>query len=337
MKAFRRSSFLSLIVITALMLPTLSFAQRKSQKRSSVKPAVSSDIARKKSAPQFNINSSVDKNKVVQSMAVVCSERQKDPLASTPIDVMQAKPSVSLNHPDSLSSISRARRLLPLTRELVIKALQELGTKYGVPEWRIVSATRRIQQVTKVKPDPDLRDNASVTLSEPDTISFGTIFLIGLPSDEGMISVLSHEMVHLADGRQNMLQPLFRAVGGRATTILGMRVSGQKAEELTCDLIGVLAARYLIQRTPNKENLSRRLSRSLQHNCVNEDDTDDDHLSPRTTMTTILSLDETILRDLLGTTIKTNNKSYRQDFFFQMEEGKSLTISRSASYHHRSQ
>ena len=39
----------------------------------------------------------------------------------------------------------------------------------------------------------DSRDNASVYLSRPHVITFGTIFLAGLRSDEGMISVLAHE------------------------------------------------------------------------------------------------------------------------------------------------
>jgi hypothetical protein len=147
-----------------------------------------------------------------------------------------------------------------------------------------------------------------------------------------MISVLSHEMTHLADGRQNTLQPLFRLIGGRATTVLGMRVAGQKAEELTCDLIGVMAARYLIERTPNKDSLVRRLARSLQHNCVSEDDTDDDHLSPRTTMRAVISLDQKLINDLLGiTAATTKNQSYRNDFFFNLGNGMSSTISRSDS------
>jgi predicted Zn-dependent protease len=44
------------------------------------------------------------------------------------------------------------------------------------------------------------RDNASVFLSKPHVITFGTIFLAGLRSDEGMISVLAHELMHIADG-----------------------------------------------------------------------------------------------------------------------------------------
>lgn len=341
MKAFRRSSVLSLILV-ALLLQGSSFAQRtKPQQKRVVKASSATKKPVKRvastSAPQPKVEP-VDAEKVSQSIGVICSERTKDPLASTPIDVMQAKASISLNHPDSLQGVERAKHLLPITREFVTRAIQELGKKYNIPQWRINLAAERIQNVTKIKPDPDLRDNASVTLSEPDTISFGTIFLVGLPSDEGMISVLSHEMVHLGDGRQNTLQLLFRAIGTRATANMGMRIAGQRAEELTCDLIGVMAARYLIESKPNKDALTRRLARSLQHNCVSEDDTDDDHLSPRTTMRAVLSLDGTLLRELLGNTITTKtdgNKRNRQDVFFSLGQGTSLTISRSDSYHHR--
>jgi predicted Zn-dependent protease len=54
----------------------------------------------------------------------------------------------------------------------------------------------------------DSRDNASVFLSRPHVITFGTIFLAGLRSDEGMISVLAHELMHIADGDNDSLRPL---------------------------------------------------------------------------------------------------------------------------------
>jgi hypothetical protein len=330
MKAFRQSSFLSLLIV-ALVLSNISVTQVNAQRRKPIVKKIAKPVS-SSTGTAIPSTAPADKEKVLQSMGVVCSERANDPLASLPIDVMQSRPSVSLNHPDSQAGAARARRLLPTTRELVIKAIQELGKKYNIQQWRINLAIKRIQKVIKIKPDSDLRDNASVTLSEPDTISFGTIFLVGLPSDEGMISVLSHEMTHLADGKQNTLQPLFRLIGGRATTVLGMRVAGQKAEELTCDLIGVMAARYLIERTPNKDSLVRRLARSLQHNCVSEDDTDDDHLSPRTTMRAVISLDQKLINDLLGiTAATTKNQSYRNDFFFNLGNGMSSTISRSDS------
>ena len=334
MKAFRQFLFLFLLA-TVLLLPQLSFAQKAGHKNKQgvAKTTRPNSLS---SAPQYNSHS-LDRDKLSQALGTVCSECKRDPLGSTPIDVMQSKATLPINNPESLAGIARAKHLLPLTRELLPLALQELGNQYDIPQWRIKAAVRRIQFVTKVKPDPELRDNAAVVMNEPDTISFGTIFLAGLPSDEGMISVLAHEMTHLADGGPNTLHLLFNAVGQRATTVLGLRVTGQRAEELTCDLVGVMVARYLIERTPNKESLPRRLSRSLQHNCVDQDDTDEDHLSPRTTMRAIMILDPALARDLLGVTSSATNQDANTNFAFKIGRGTSLTISRPNSYHHRSQ
>src|SRR5437899_2599188 len=78
------------------------------------------------------------------------------------------------------------------------------------------------------------------------TITLGTIFLAGLPSDEGMISVLAHELVHIADGDADSLSQLFRAVGARASSLTGLRVRDQRSEELTCDLVGEMAVQSFI-------------------------------------------------------------------------------------------
>jgi hypothetical protein len=146
----------------------------------------------------------------------------------------------------------------------------------------------------------DSRDNASVFLRSPHTITFGTIFLAGLPSDEGMISVLAHELTHIADGDHDTLRWLFRAIGNRASSLTALNVQNQRAEELTCDLIGAMAASTLISTTPSYEPIPRRLARSIEHNCVEEDDGDEDHLSPRSTIKAVLALDPTLTRELLG-------------------------------------
>ena len=61
------------------------------------------------------------------------------------------------------------------------------------------------------------RDNASVFLRRPQTITFGTIFLPVCRLSEAMISVLAYELVHIADGDRDSLRLLFRAVGNRAS------------------------------------------------------------------------------------------------------------------------
>ncbi|HEY0385692.1 MAG TPA: hypothetical protein VGC64_06750 [Pyrinomonadaceae bacterium] len=250
---------------------------------------------------QSRPNATPDDGDIVErAIGAACTERASDPLGSVPIDVMQARPSLPLGHPDAVSGASRADRLLPVARGLVVEALEQLAHEYNIDEKRIKLAAQRVMAVNKIEPDVELRDNASVILSTPRVVYFGTIFLAGLPSDEGMVSVLAHELTHIADGREDGLQPLFRLVGRRAAGLTGLRISGRRPEELTCDLVGAMAARSFITRTPNNEKLARRLARAVEHNCVEEDDTDEAHLSPRNTMRALLALDPTLARDIIG-------------------------------------
>ena len=152
----------------------------------------------------------------------------------------------------------------------------------------------------------DARDNASVALREPRTIEFGTIFLAGLRSDEAMISVLAHELTHIASGQSDSLRPLFRAIGRRAATRTGLRIQGQRAEELSCDLVGAVAARQFITQTGSWEPLPRRLARAFEHNCVDDDASDEDHLSPRNTIRALFTLDVSLAGELAGGTIGAN-------------------------------
>jgi hypothetical protein len=270
---------------------------------------------------------------VERAMTAVCSERRVDPLGSVPIDEMQARPSLPLRHPEAVAGAQRALRLLPFARELAVAALRQLGSENNIEARRIANATRRIQAVIEIEPDMELRDNASVTLSNPQTISFGTIFLAGLPSDEGMVSVLAHELTHMADGKEDSLHPLFRIIGRRAASLTGLRISGRRPEELTADLIGAMAARSFIARTPNAEPLKRRLARLVEHNCVDEDETDDDHLSPRDTMRALLALDPALARDVLGS--EEIRASPATTSLRTRPRRAALTTEREASYDHR--
>jgi len=245
-----------------------------------------------------------DREMVDQAAGLVCIERSKDDRGSVPIDDMQKRPSMALQAPDVVRGSERAQRLLPTAKDLVVAALQQLSQEYGVDKSRSHTdrfrrAVLRIDLVKRIKPDVDARDNASVFLRTPHTITFGTIFLAGLKSDEGMVSVLAHELVHIADGDADALRPLFRAVGARASQLTGMRVRDQRAEELTCDLVGALAVQSFISSTPNYEPLPRRLARAVEHNCVEEDDSDEEHLSPRNTLKAVLSIDSRLRRGMV--------------------------------------
>jgi Zn-dependent protease with chaperone function len=235
---------------------------------------------------------------------VVCKERIIDPKGSVPIDDMQSRPSLPVRSPEAVAGAGRAQRLLPAAKNLVIISLKRLSADYSMRqsragERRLQRAIAHVQAVKNIRPDVDSRDNASVFLRNPRTIVFGTIFLAGLPSDEGILSVLAHELVHIADGSEDSLYPLFAAVGNRASHLTSLKVHDQRAEELTCDLVGAMAARSFVAASPNYEPLARRISRSLEHNCVNQDEGDEDHLSPRNTIRALLALEPGLSRELV--------------------------------------
>ena len=235
---------------------------------------------------------------------VVCKERIKDPKGSVPIDDMQGRPSLPVQSPEAMAGAQRAQRLLPIARSFVVASLRRLAKEYGFRnskgyDPRLQHAIARVEAVRNIRPDVDSRDNASVFLKNPHAIVFGTIFLAGLPSDEGIVSVLAHELVHIADGGEDSLNLLFQAVGNRASKLTGMKIHDQRAEELTCDLVGTLAARSYVSTAPSYEPLPRRISRSLEHNCVDNDQGDDDHLSPRNTIRALLTLNPTLSRELV--------------------------------------
>ena len=235
---------------------------------------------------------------------VVCKERAKDPKGSVPIDDMQGRPSLPVGSPEAIAGAKRAQRLLPTAKALVVTTLRRLAKDYGFGnpsgyDPRLQRAIARVEAVRNIRPDMDSRDNASVFLRNPNTIVFGTIFLAGLPSDEGIVSVLAHELVHIADGSEDSLSLLFRAVGNLGSKLTGLKIHNQRAEELTCDLVGTLAARSYVSALPSYESLVRRLSRSMEHNCVDQDEGDDDHLSPRNTIRALLALNPTLSRELV--------------------------------------
>lgn len=299
-KQYYRRAALSLLIALAfsasMVLPSGAIAQERT-----VQPQETPGHTHETYTPQRSsaaLPTSAG-NIVERAMNAVCTARVSDPLGSVPIDEMQARPSLPLKDPAAIAGAARAERLLPQAKELAINALTRLARDYKLEDWRLRSAIRRIQGVTKIKPDVELRDNASVIMVDPHTIYFGTIFLAGLPSDEGMISVIAHEITHIADGRDDNLAPLFRQVATRAISLTGLNISGRRPEELTCDWIGALSARAYIERFPNQEPLLRRLARLVEHNCVDEDDTDEDHLSPRNTMRALFAIDSALAREVL--------------------------------------
>jgi hypothetical protein len=254
-----------------------------------------------------DVFSPADRAIVDRAMGATCAERVSDPLASVPIDQMQSRPSLPLSDPGAVEGQHRAERLLPITRKLVASAIVELAKSYDfysteANRARVNAAVGRVDAVKRVNPDVDARDNASVLLRDRGAIQFGTIFLAGLRSDEAMISVLAHELTHIANGRAESLQPLFLLIARRASARTGLRIRGQRAEELSCDLVGVTAVREYIVDNASWEPKPRRLARAFEHNCVEDDTSDEDHLSPRNTIRTLFALDLKMAIEILGAT-----------------------------------
>jgi len=238
-------------------------------------------------------------NFVERAAAAVCVERELDPRGSTPIDVLQARPSLPTRHPEAAAGARRAELMLAAAKELTIEALRGLMREHGVAPAAERAALRRVALVRRVRPDVELRDNASVFFEDPTTIRFGTLFLAGLRSDEGLLSVLAHELVHVADGPRGSLSALFRRVGRLAHGHAG-RLTARRAEELTCDLVGVRAVRLFVARNFSEEPAARRAARAVEHNCVERDETDSSHLSPRETLRALLALDPVFAAEITG-------------------------------------
>jgi hypothetical protein len=283
----------SIVIVVLSTLTPISFAQTPSSRN-----GAHSGRARE----SFT---AADRRLVERAIGATCAERLRDPSGSMPIDAMQSRPSLPVSNPEAVAGWRRAERVLPKTRELVTEAIVKLAKEYDlygseVTRARIDAANARVEAVRRVKPDVDARDNASVLLREPRTIEFGTIFLAGLPSDEAMISVLAHELTHIASGPADSLRLLFRAIARRAAARTGLRIQGQRAEELSCDLVGLIAAREFIRQTASWEPLPRRLARALEHNCVDDDASDEDHLSPRNTIRALFALETGLASEVLA-------------------------------------
>lgn len=235
-----------------------------------------------------------------RATARACAERELDPQGSIPIDELRARPSLPPLHPDVIAGRTRAERLLPLARELAIQSLDRIAKDYRVAFKQRRAALARINRVTTITPDMRLRDNAATLLDEPQTIHFGTLFLAGLRSDEAMLGVLVHELTHHADGKANVLRPLFRRIAARAAQLTNLEISRAQGEELSCDTVAARAVRGYIVLSPNDERIARRMARAFAHNCVRDDRTDQIHLSPRNTMRSLLALDAAMLRLVTG-------------------------------------
>src|SRR6476661_6079953 len=75
---------------------------------------------------------SADRLRVERAIGQTCTERLNDPLSSMAIDEMQARPSLAVNHPEAVTGLRRAERVLPATRRLVAGAIVQLAREYNL-------------------------------------------------------------------------------------------------------------------------------------------------------------------------------------------------------------
>jgi hypothetical protein len=232
---------------------------------------------------------------VERAIAAVCKTRHSDPRVTISIDDMARTAPVSLSDPRVIEAHSRAQRLLTIAKRLIPFAVKRVSIDNGLEPLNLRWIITRVQLVKNIRPDVAARDNAAWRPSEPDTIQFGTIFLLGLRSDEAMIAVLGHELTHAINGTDQGLQPIFTRVGVKANHV-GRPVGLNATMELTCELVGLEVARDYISQTKEHGISSRqRLARALQKDCVATDQSDENHLSPRETMRSLINLQPSLI------------------------------------------
>lgn len=262
------------------------------------------------SMPMSHINSQVrkrqqpvaDKKRVLieendlidQAIDSICEERNRDPQGSIPIDEMALQPALSINHPSVKAGKKRAQRLLPKAKKLVPSALSRIAASYNLELLNIDLIVARVKAVNTINVEVEAYDNALWRSSEPRAIIFGTIFLAGIRSDEAMITVLAHELIHAVDGTDQILHSLFMRVGARASRVMRMSIRSSAVAELVCEMVGIRVMQDQAA-TASSKGAVRRLARALGKNCVIDDLGDETHLSPRKTLRVLLALEPEFL------------------------------------------
>jgi hypothetical protein len=237
---------------------------------------------------------------VERAITTICQERIRDPQGSIPIDVMASQPPLPLDDPRVVEGRRRAERLLPVAKRLVPIALSRLAASYDLEPLSLNWIVSRANTVGTINAEVEAHDNAAWRPNEPRAITFGTIFLAGLRSDEAMITVLAHELTHAVNGTDQALQPLLSRIGAKASQMRGSPVEGEIAVELASEMVGIQVLREYTGRSSKGGVMRRHLARALGKDCVRLDLADAHHLSPRETMRILLRLDPTLTSALAG-------------------------------------
>lgn len=228
---------------------------------------------------------------VERTITTICKERVRDPQGSIPIDVMAAQPPLPLTDPRVIEGRRRAERLLPVAKRLVPYALSRLAASYNLEPMSLNWIIARANTVSAINVEVEAHDNAAWRPDEPHSITFGTVFMTGLRSDEAMITVLAHELTHAINGTDQALQPLLTRIGARASQTKGSPVGTEITGELASEMVGIQVLREYTGRSSKGGVTRRHLARALGKDCVRLDLADAHHLSPRETMRMLLRLD----------------------------------------------
>ena len=247
-----------------------------------------------------------DQDTIDRAMTTICEERVKDPQGSIPIDEMAMQEPLPLNDRRVIAGRERAQRLLPVAKRLVPVVLNRLATAHNMKVVTPVWISSRLEIINNIKAEIKEHDNAAIRFSEPQSIIFGTVFLAGLRSDEAMLAVLAHELTHVADGQEHVLQPLFSRVGVRVLEVSRRMIQEDAAKELTCEMVGIQVVQQYLGKASGKGKI-RRLVRPLEKNCVRRDLSDDTHLSPRETLRMLLMVEPDLMKAF--TTTKKERRS----------------------------
>lgn len=226
----------------------------------------------------------------------ICEGNGGDRKRTVPIDQMALQTPLALTHPQVVKGKARAQRLLPVAKRLLPAALNQLGLTYQAGSISQELVNSRIRSVTAIEANVADHDNASVRRYDPRAITFGTVFLAGLRSDEAMIAVLAHELTHVVDGPDHLLQPLFSNLRARASQLSGNPIQARPAIELTCEMAGLYVLVQHLGGASKIKGKQQRLARAFQKNCVTYDLADDRHLSPRQTLEMLLLLEPELTR-----------------------------------------
>lgn len=253
-------------------------------------PRGSAQIHRKPGVADGRKSRIEENNTIERAMASICEERAKDKQGSIPIDRMAMQQAVPLTDPLVIARKKRAENLLPVAKRLIPIILSRFAADYDLEPMNSSWITTRIKAVNTIQAEVAAHDNAAWRPDEPHIIAIGTVFLVGLQSDEAIITVLAHELTHAINGTDQSLRELFRRVEARAWELSRMSIRGDMVAELTCEMVGIRVMQSHFGGASRKGGL-RRLARALGKNCVQRDLADETHLSPRETMRMLLALE----------------------------------------------